>query len=187
METLIAMPLLTAEEFWMLADQPEYAEKRLELDDGELEEMAGSKPLNTITAVRIATFMNLHVIQHDLGYVAGADSEFKLAPRIVRQPDVAFIAKHRLPQLPRRFELAPDLAVEIVSENEDVLKKVYEYLRTGGEMVWAVYPEERQVHVFTMTKDGILQGRTFGIEDVLDGGTVLPNFKLAVKDIFPQV
>src|SRR3954462_11143962 len=119
--------LVMAEEFFEIARLPENDEKRLELDDGEIVEMAESSPINTVTAVRISTFINIVVMAHNLGYVTGADGGFKLAEKRVRQPDVGFISKGRMPKLPRRFTIAPDLAVEIVSPDEDIFKKALEY------------------------------------------------------------
>jgi Uma2 family endonuclease len=183
---IIAEKRYTAEEFWEFAEMPENEHKRLELDDGEIVEMAGSKPVNTITGGRILYFLNVYVIPRDFGYVTGADGEFKLAPKIVRVPDVAFVAKERVEKLPRRFNFAPDLAVEIISPREDALKKVYEYLRAGTKLVWAVYPEDQEVHVFRFDAEGNLRGRTFGMNNILDEGAVLPDFQLPVKDIFPE-
>ncbi len=87
--------LYTAEEFFEIASLPENEDKRLELDDGVIVEMAGSSPINTVTAGRILHFVNAFVIPRDLGFVSGADGGFKLAPKRVRLPDVGFISKAR--------------------------------------------------------------------------------------------
>jgi Uma2 family endonuclease len=174
------------EEFWEYINLPENEGRRLELEDGVIVEMAASTPLNTVTAMRVGHFFNAFVIPRDLGYVTGADSGFKLAPKRGRQPDVAFISKARLPKLPKRFDLAPDLAVEVVSPDEDILKKATEYLRAGTKRVWAIYAEDRLVYVMTLTENGGILSLPFGEGDSLDGGDVLPGFTLAVKDIFPQ-
>jgi len=135
--------LYTADEFFEIVQLPENDEKRLELDDGEIVEMAASSPANTVIAARISYFLNAFVIPNDLGYVTGADGGFVLSEQRVRQPDVAFVSKNRVPTLPKRFNLAPDLAVEVVSPDEDVFKKANEYLRAGTKQVWAVYADER--------------------------------------------
>lgn len=178
--------LYTAEEFWEFARQPENELRRLELDEGIIVEMASSPPTNTVIAGRVIYFLNAHVIPHDLGYVTVPDGGFKLAPRKTRQPDAAFISKARMPKLPHEFNIAPDLAVEVVSPNEDVLKKVNEYLRAGTRFVWAIYADEWTLYVFRLDEDGHLHGQPFGIGDIVDGGDVLPGFTLAVKDIFPD-
>lgn len=178
--------LYTAEEFWEMARLPENEGRRLELEDGVIIEMAASKPINTVTAGRIIYFFNAFVIPRDLGYVTGADGGFKLASRRVRQPDVGFVSKQRLPSLPANFEIAPDIAVEVVSPDEDVFKKVREYIDSGTRLVWTVYPEEQTVYVFQPADSDELRVQTFELDDTLDGGDVLPDFTLPVRDIFPQ-
>lgn len=175
----------TAEEFFDYAALPGNEDKRLELDDGAVVEMAPSSPLNTVIAIRIATFINLWVMQHDLGYVTGADGGFKLGAKLVRQPDVGFISKARLPSIPRRFEIPPDLAVEVVSEDEDIFRKAREYLHAGVRRVWAVYADEKVVYVMTLNEQGGILSLPFGVDDTLDGGDLLPGFRLLVRDIFP--
>src|SRR2546427_304511 len=75
-----------------------------------------------------------------------------------------------------------ELAVEVVSPNDDNEKlriKVINYL-AAGTLVWVVRPQDQKVEVCA-------PGRPVKIVDrdgTLDGGDVLPGFKLAVKDIF---
>lgn len=183
---LLREKLYTAEEFFEIAALPENEDKRLELDDGVIVEMAGSSPINTVTAMRIGTFVNNFVMPRDLGYVTGADGGFKLAPKRVRQPDVGFISKARVPKLPKRFDIAPDLAIEVVSEDEDIFKKAREYLRAGSKIVWAVYPDEKTVYAMRLDEDGGIRSLPYDINAILDGGDVLPGFTLPVKDIFPD-
>ena len=182
--------LHTAEEFWEIAQRPENADKRLALIDGEIIEMPPSSQTNTVIAARIIYFFNAFVIPRELGYVTGADGGFTLSQHNARQPDVAFIAKARHPVLEGvAFPIAPDLAVEVISPSEtsnEVLKKVQRYIEAGTRLVWAVYPLEQAVHVWTAAPDGGLHVKTFGIEDRLDGGDVLPGFTLKVRDIFPN-
>lgn len=178
--------LLSAEEFFMIASAPENAERRLELEDGVIVEMAASTQQNTVTAMRIGYFLNAFVIPRNLGYVTGADGGFKLGAQRTRQPDAAFISITRHGQLQGvQFPVAPDLAVEIVSEDEDIFKKAREYLNAGTKLVWAVYTDERAVFVMTLGENGAVTSLPFTEADVLDGGEVLPGFKLLVIDIFP--
>jgi Uma2 family endonuclease len=178
--------LYTFEEFWAFAQLPENENRRLELEDGVIVEMGASSPINTVTAGRILHFLNTFVIPRDLGYVTGADGGFKLAHKRSRQPDVGFISKARVPQLPKRFDMPPDLAVEVVSEDEDIFKKAREYLAAGTKMVWAVYADEKTVYTMVLNDDGGLNAVPYRMADTLDGGEVLPGFKLAVKDVFPE-
>jgi Uma2 family endonuclease len=68
-----------------------------------------------------------------------------------RFPDVAFVKKERMPKDRRRFPpIAPDLAVEIISPDDnldDVWDKVDEYLEQGTQIVWVVIPKKSEVLV----------------------------------------
>lgn len=44
-----------------------------------------------------------------------------------------------------------------------------------------VYPVTRDVDVYTPGADPM----TLGVDDTLDGGSILPGLRIAVKDIFP--
>jgi Uma2 family endonuclease len=177
--------LYTVEEFWEIARLPENEDRRLELEDGVIVEMAGSRPINTVITGRIVHFFNEFVIPRDLGYVTVPDGSFKLAPKRARQPDVAVVLKSTSPVLPNEFRFAPDLAVEVVSPDEDVLRKVRDYIRAGTQIVWAVYPDELEVYVFTPSAQQAYRILILDVNDTLDGGDVLPGFTLSVRDIFP--
>lgn len=183
---IVREKLYTFEEFWEFAQLPENENRRLELEDGVIVEMGASSPINTVTAMRIGHFLNTFVIPRDLGYVTGADGGFKLAHKRSRQPDVGFISKARLPQLPKRFDMPPDLVVEVVSEDEDIFKKAREYLAAGTKMVWAVYTDEKTVYKMVLNDDGGLNAVPDRVGDTLDGGEMLPGFELHVKDVFPE-
>lgn len=178
---------LTVEEFREIAALPENDGLRLELEDGLIVEMASSRRINTVTAMRVGTFINNFVLPRDLGYVTGSDGGYVLGPKRVRRPDVGFIAKaHGVTLDGVDFDRAPDLAVEVVSDDEDIFRKAKEYLNAGTRLVWAIYADEREVYVFTLDEDGSVRGQPFGVVDTLSGDPVLPGFMLAVKDIFPE-
>lgn len=180
--------LYTAAEFWEIAQLPENDEKHLELVDGVIVELAPSSPKNTVLAAKFVRFLGNFVDERDLGYVTGADGGFTLGPRQVRLPDAAFISKDRVPELSSSFDVAPDLAVEVVSPNEratQVLNKVSLYLRAGTRLVWVVYPEDKIVDVCRLSPDGGVDVQTVKADGVLDGEDVLPGFTLPLKLIFP--
>jgi Uma2 family endonuclease len=182
---LVREQLIDAETFFEIASLPENEERRLELEDGIIVDMGSSTRLNTVTGSRINYFLNAWVLPRKLGFVTGADGGFKLAIGRVRRPDTAFMSLARAVNLQGvEFDGAPDLAVEVVSPDEDIFKKAREYLGGGGRMVWAVYAEEQTVYVMRLDDKGILTSVPYGIDDTLDGGDVLPGFTLAVREIF---
>jgi Uma2 family endonuclease len=181
--------LMTATEFWAFAALPENADKRLELIDGVIVEMASSSQKNTVIAMRVGFFLNGFVIPRNIGYVTGADGGFTINDWNAYQPDVGYISKARHPELGGvEFPVPPDLAVEVISPSEsslDVQTKVERYLAAGSQLVWTVYEKTRQVRVWQLGAEGQITMQVKGITDTLDGGNVLPGFMLKVSEIFP--
>lgn len=180
--------LYTLEEFHEFISLPENEDKLFEWEDGVIIEMASSRCINTVTAGLVIYHLNAFVVPRKLGFVTVPDGGFELkAIGRVRRPDAAFISKAHGVQLKGvDFPIAPDLAVEVVSPDEDVLKKAKEYIRSGTSIVWAIYVDEKVVNVITPAPNGEFRVQEFGINDTLDGGDVLPDFKLPVRDIFPD-
>lgn len=105
-----------------------------------------------------------------------------------RRPDVAFVsfqrwAKDRKMPRANAWDVVPDLAIEVISRNnlaEEVVVKVHEYYRAGVQLVWVVFPVPGQVHVY----ESPTRVRILGRPDELDGGSVLPGFRLPVATLF---
>jgi Uma2 family endonuclease len=184
--------LYTAEDLWELSHLPENNGKRFELSEGVLITMSPAGWEHGDTAGNIFGRIWLFVRQHQLGSVTAAETGYILFKNpdpdgkdTVRAPDVGFISAARVPAdgLPQQYvPFAPDLAVEVVSPNDDadeIQQKVIEYLKYGTRLVWVFYPKSKTVAVHT--PDG---SRIIGLDGTLDGGAVLPGFTLAVRDVF---
>lgn len=61
--------------------------------------------------------------------------------------------------------------------------KLRDYFTHGCHTVWYVYPEEKQVHVFT----GLEQRTILEVGQTLTGGEVLPGFTLSLAELFAPV
>src|SRR5260370_25281880 len=104
---------------------------------------------------RLTVMLGQFVYAHDLGELFSESTGFLLqrGPDTLLCPDVAFVAKGRLPAgaLGSPFlEVAPDLAVEILSAGDRpaaVGAKVAEYFRLGVRCVWAFDPAAHRVQV----------------------------------------
>ncbi|HLV36719.1 MAG TPA: Uma2 family endonuclease [Spirillospora sp.] len=183
---VVQQRVYTADEFWELVEETG-SDERLELMDGVIFELPPSSPENTITAGRILGFLFSFVEDGNLGYVSGADGGYTLSSGTVLMPDVAFISRARVPHIPREFKGAPDLAVEVISPSETPRKvndKTALYLANGARIVWNVYPADRIIEVWQATEDGGMKVHTLTVHEVLDGGDVLPGFRLPVSRIF---
>lgn len=93
-----------------------------------------------------------------------------------------------MPSFKAKFELAPDLAVEVVSPSNrkrEMLDKVESYLASGTKLVWLVYPTIKVGDVYRLNDDGSINIRKITVDGTLDGEDVLPGFSLRVSAIFP--
>ncbi|MSR57029.1 MAG: Uma2 family endonuclease [Planctomycetaceae bacterium] len=165
-------------------------EKRLfELVDGILVEKTMGVQ-DSFVAVWIAGFIGQFARQHDLGIVLGSDGMARLAPGLVRIPDVSFIGWDRLPgkkvpDIPM-LTTGPNLAVEVLSPSnthKEMQQKLAEYFDSSVQLVWYVDPRSRTVRVFTSPENVV----TLNESDMLDGGSLLPGFQLPVAKLFEQV
>src|SRR5438105_10570156 len=102
-------------------------------------------------AARLTLRVGTFVERHDLGQVFAQDTGFKIErdPDTVRAPDVAFVARERLAQIPDEgyAELAPDWVAEILSPRDrpgEVLEKVGQWLGAGVRAVWV--PDQVRRH-----------------------------------------
>ena len=167
----------------------EAEENRLfELVDGVLVEKAmGTR--EALLAVRISQWILNDLDQRttDLGVVLGADGFLRLRPRLVRIPDVSFISWDQIPsgEFPTEpiASLYPDLAVEVLSESNtprEIARKLEEYFTAGCRLAWIIDPETRTADVYTAPD----QCTHLRPSHSLDGGDVLPGFKLPLKELF---
>jgi Uma2 family endonuclease len=175
---------ITAEQF---TEMPEVPGKRFELVRGELVEMPGAGFPHARLVMALVRLLDQFVIEHDLGEVFADGLNYLVArmPDSVRVPDASFIAAERIPEEGFRSHVpfAPDLAIEIVSpgdQAEDVYDKVSQYLEAGTRLVWVVWPKFSAVSVYT--RSGAYQN--LGLQDELEGGDVLPGFRVRVAELF---
>jgi Uma2 family endonuclease len=160
-------------------------DRRFELVRGELIVMPPVKRIHGLIANWIAYLLTGFVHERNLGQViAEAGYLLEENPDTVRAPDVSFIAKSRVAPLTGDYDRTPpDLVVEVASPGNttsDMNDKIEQYFKAGVRLIWVLYPNTRTVYVYTSAR----QVRILGIEDTLDGGDVLPDFSIAVRDIF---
>lgn len=175
---------MTAEElFRMPADG-----MRHELVRGELITMPPAGFEHGTVTVNIAMPLHNHVKQHQQGIIVAAETGFVIerGPDTVRAPDIGFVSKERLSRIgiPKNFfPEAPDAAVEVLSPGDTVNEvddKVQEWLTAGCLLVWVVNPRQKVVTVYRSNAKPIILTAT----DYLDGGDVIPGFRMLVGEIF---
>lgn len=174
---------MTAEELVRL----ELPGKRTELVRGRLLVRDPGGARHGAVAMEIGYRIMGHVKAHDLGRVYAAETGFKIEsdPDTVRAPDVAFVARDRLPEVePTGYpSRAPDLAVEVLAGDDhpaETLEKVAQWLKAGVRLVWVVDSERRTARVYRADGSESL----LSLQDVLDGEEVLPGFRCPLADLF---
>lgn len=164
-------------EAWM-QNPPEHTE----WVDGDLIEKNGMTLKHSRTQARIATAWKNYKDAN------GLDGEIytEVPCRTVKQgrvPDVAYLTPDLVAQygdakvLPQSFPLI----AEIISPTdlaEEMVAKAQEYLQSGSEEVWLVYPEVRWIMVLTNTTKQI-----FASGEVAQTLQILPGFQIAVDEL----
>ena len=176
--------LLTAEDVERMGS----AGERMELVDGLLREKEGVSQRHGEIEFRLSVPLYIHVMREGLGELYPSDTQFVVLrdPDKILIPDIAFVRADRLQPKDERWRITPyppDLAIEVVSPNDSdqqVAEKLALYERAGVPLVWVVYPRRRAVEVRPHGRPS----STLYEGDVLDGGDVIPDFRLPVADIF---
>lgn len=176
-----------ADAFWELSR--EFEDQPYELIEGVVYEMPPTGEEHGVVSLEVGALILMHVKANDLGRVTGAETGYVLHRRpngrdTVLAPDAGFVSKARMTETPSQqfAELAPDLAVEVLSPSQtytQMARKVQVYLRYGTRMVLILDPTEKVIFVHTPTGTTTLE-----IGDTLDGGDVLPGFQVEVKKLF---
>lgn len=163
--------------------------RRHELIDGEHYMTPSPSIKHQQISVNLSTALKVFLKEKKVGMVYTAPSDVVLSDLDVVQPDLLFISSHRSSIITEKcIQGAPDLIVEIISENtrktdEVIKRKLYE--RYGVQEYWIVDPELETVKVFRMTEEGFIRSAELSKEenDILTS-PLLPDLKIPLTEIF---
>jgi Uma2 family endonuclease len=179
-EATVVKPKMTEEEFLRLPDDG----RKYELVDGEAKEVPAGVRHDAIV-MRIGYLM--YPFAAKIGFLCASSAGFRMVTGNIRSPDVSLVLRERLPegQLPEGFmEGAPDLAIEVISPNEDwaeLGRKIGEYFMSGSKQVWLVDPQAKTVTVYkSLTDVHVLHAE----EEI--SSDLLPGFKCKVADLMME-
>lgn len=155
-----------------------------EIVDGQQEvKMAGAR--HGEIGAKLIIELGRYLKQNPIGKVYNANTTFQIGLN-ERMPDVSFVSMARFPAegTPAgKWEIAPDLAVEVISANDiwdKVNRKVREYFAAGVRQVWLVSQQEEEVMIY----DSPTQIRVVTAAEELTSEVLLPGFKCRVGELF---
>jgi Uma2 family endonuclease len=172
---------ITIEEFEKL---PDALAHNHELVDGELIDVSGNTEYHNSLRDYLIELLRRYVRERKLGKII-SEQEFDFDGN-AHGPDVAFVGSEKLHLIDRRRRVqrfVPDLAIEIVSDNDKyrfLMKKSARYRKCGTKEVWVLDPETRRT--FVESEDGpvILQ------DDQMFESKLIPGFSIRLADLFDQ-
>jgi len=187
---LISKTLHTKAEFYTFIDLPQNVDKTFELIGGEIIEKMPTFGYSSGVSARLTTFIGMYLLKNDIAHMTDAQGGYDIDDENTLVPNIGVIRESRQPELPTDsyIPLVPDFVIEVVSQSDlkdpknRIEKKLKKYRELGVRLIWYVYPGRKEVEGYKLGQMKL----ALGISDTLDGGDVLPDFMLPVRDIFPQ-
>ena len=162
-------------------------DKRYELIYGELLMTPSPIPFHQRISRRLGFALTKFVEENDMGEVFYAPCDVFLNNENVVQPDIFFISKERLNIIgEKKIQGAPDLVVEIISENSayrDMVQKKRLYAKFGVKEYWIVIPKEGMVEIYLLKDDSFQPHKTFYRNTILES-PCLKSLRIHLQGIF---
>jgi hypothetical protein len=183
---LMKPPPGTATEADLLAAWQTPPHHRCELVDGALIEKFGSL-WGAIAVGVLCHRLGTWADETDAGVALMGNFPYRLASGLIRLPSFSFTPWERFPneELPDEEvgSFVPTLVVELPNTTNtaaEIDRKVTEYFEWGVRLVWVVSMTAQTAKVYTSPK----RFKELDAKGTLDGGKVLPGFKLPLPDLF---
>ena len=156
-----------------------------ELVDGELVDVSGNTLGHNMLRDLLVQLLSPVVKAKKLGRVI-SEQEFNFAGN-AHGPDVTFVGTAKLSLLNLKLRVqrcVPDLAIEIVSQNdkfEPLMKKAQRHLQCGTKEVWIFSIEMREAYFLSENR------RVFLDENQQFRSDLIPGFSIRIGDLFDRI
>jgi hypothetical protein len=159
-----------------------------ELIDGvSVEKATGS--YESVVACLLAGFLFHEAMLREFGVILAGNGPLRLTSGNVRLSSFSFIRWERFPdrKLPRRrvWAMAPDLAVEILSEGNterEIDRKLRELFESGMQCAWVIDHRRREAKIFSSPENF----RTIDDHGLLEAPDILPGFQLRLGELLDR-
>jgi Uma2 family endonuclease len=131
----------------------------------------------------LVQYCNTHGMRGQVVDNAGFDFSSPTTGATVLGPDIAVTSSAVTAYGPYRT-IPPLLAVEVASPSDSrpyLADRAHLYIAAGVMLVWVVWPDTHTVDIWTTSKTVL----TLGMQEILDGETVLPGLAIPIAEIFP--
>ncbi len=173
---------VTKEQFYEFIMRPENQDRNFEYIAGEIVEVV-SNGKSSRKGLALVAEVQVYVKHNKLGRCTGADGGYVISGENYI-PDGAFMSFARQPEANDEAynPLAPNLAIEMLSPGntkEEISHKVGNYM-AAKTILWLGNPETKIIDIYIPDQPV----KRLRLGDILEGGDVLPGFRLAIADIF---
>jgi Uma2 family endonuclease len=174
---------VTKEQFYEFVMRPENRDRNFEYIAGEIVEVVSNNE-SSEAAADLIIYVGSYVKANKLGRMTSSDGGYVINGEDYI-PDAAFMSYKRQPVRPNKVAynpVAPDLAIEILSPGntkDEMTYKVSNYM-AAGTVVWVGNPDKKTIDVHVPGQPV----KRLRVGEILEGGDVLPGFRLAIADIF---
>jgi len=179
---MASLTRLTIEDFEKL---PEAIAVNRELIDGELVDVSGNTGNHNTLREWLTALLLLHVDKNKLGRVL-AEQEYDFQGN-AHGPDVSFFGREKTSLYDGKLRVqrfVPDLAIEIVSQNdkfEALMKKAQRYRECGVKEAWIFSIEMREAYAFSDRQRTILGADSDFRSDLI------PGFSIRIGDLLDRL
>ncbi len=162
-------------------------DKRYELIEGEL--LMTPSPVTNHQRIsrRLEFILVKFITENNLGELFDAPYDVHFDNENVVQPDLLFISKDSLHIIgEKNVHGAPDLVIEIISENSayrDMVQKKKLYAKFGVKEYWVVIPEGEEIEIYTLKDNTFQLYKAYGKGNTIES-PLLKGLKIGLVDIF---
>jgi len=160
---------------------------RYELIEGELIMTPSPVPKHQRISGKLYFELRKFVTENDRGEIFYAPCDVYLDDENVVQPDILFISKDRLSIIgEKNIQNAPDLVIEIISENtayRDLVQKKRLYARFGVKEYWIVIPDEGSIEIYILKDNSYILYKAFNRDNSLES-PYFKDLKISLNRIF---
>lgn len=177
---------------WTVADYLQFDDdQRYEIIEGNLWTPPAPTDDHQRIITRLGTFIDMHVLQEELGECRDAPFDVYLADDTVVQPDFTFVSKDRVEEVlgHRGAQGAPDMVIEVLSPStasRDRLTKRPLYAKAGVRWLVLVDASERVVETFELSEVGeyVVRDGAAGDDSLVIG--CFPDLEIDLAKVWPD-